>query len=114
MPADSWRWCRRTDREPARRDDRGWIVPSSNATKSRGRSEERRVGEEGRSRWWAYHLKKKKKEENGRANYKMKKVIKNAVRDTSNTVKNNTMHMFIILRVVHTDADRCIIKSMRY
>src|SRR2546430_1293432 len=24
------------------------------------RSEERRVGEEGRSRWWPYHLKKKK------------------------------------------------------
>src|SRR5260370_33874377 len=28
-----------------------------------GRSEERRGGEEGRSRWWAYHLKKKKTDE---------------------------------------------------
>src|SRR5256885_16620127 len=27
------------------------------------RSEERRVGKEGRSRWWPYHLKKKKKYE---------------------------------------------------
>src|SRR2546427_11459247 len=29
--------------------------------RGRGRSEERRVGKEGRSRWSAYHLKKKKK-----------------------------------------------------
>src|SRR2546422_10001047 len=31
------------------------------ARTGRGRSEERRVGEEGRSRGWPYHLKKKKK-----------------------------------------------------
>src|SRR2546427_10100590 len=42
-------------------------MPSSlrpKATRRRfTRSEERRVGEEGRSRWAAYHLKKKKKRE---------------------------------------------------
>src|SRR5256885_7390778 len=47
-PADGPEIGRR-EREPPRR------------VESPARSEERRVGEEGRSRWWPDHLKKKKK-----------------------------------------------------
>src|SRR2546430_13214437 len=44
---------------------RGSRSASSWPTRSvdaRDRSEERRVGKEGRSRWWPYHLKKKREE----------------------------------------------------
>src|SRR5437867_9737545 len=47
-------WRRRRARPP-RTDVRGpWLPPSSWP-----RSEERRVGKEGRSRWWVYQVKKK-------------------------------------------------------
>src|SRR2546427_11583012 len=48
-----WR-PRRTGGRPTR--------PRWSATKRKRRSEERRVGEEGRTRWSPYHLKKKKEE----------------------------------------------------
>src|SRR2546430_16354632 len=38
------------------------------------RSGERRVGEEGRSRWAADHLKKKKKKKLGRSDYRIQKL----------------------------------------
>src|SRR6516165_12379349 len=41
------------------RSDRAPAPPVTKAT-STGRSEERRVGKECRSRWWRYHQKKKK------------------------------------------------------
>src|SRR2546422_8885092 len=59
-PTDSLRWSRM---RPAVRRCGKRGTPSPPPTSTRWRSEERRVGEEGRSRWSPYHLKKKKKKE---------------------------------------------------
>src|SRR3989449_6915061 len=52
--ATPWIWGSSTRLSP------GWMRRGSRRCARRWRSEERRVGKEGRSRWAAYHLKKKK------------------------------------------------------
>src|SRR5258707_7560446 len=45
---------------PAPRASPAWRCRAAGASRAEGRSEERRVGKECRSRWSAYHLKKRK------------------------------------------------------